>query len=66
VYVLLDFRNRSQGKFAALVNRTEKAPVPGAVSGQAQQQASGFIGRSDRPLFKFELILLRKKNLYIF
>ncbi len=50
--ILLDFVNGSKGKFPALVHRTKQALIPGAVAGQAKQQAAGFVGGADRSLFK--------------
>jgi hypothetical protein len=50
--VLFDLFNPAQGEFPVFVNRTEQALVPGAVARQSQQQAAGFIGRSDGALFK--------------
>jgi hypothetical protein len=47
------------------VYRTEQALVPGAVARQPQQQAAGFIGRSDGALFKLVVYVVHSDPLVV-
>jgi hypothetical protein len=50
--ILKDMVDRSEGKSLSLIDRTEGAAVPGAISGHPDEQACRLAGRPDRALLE--------------
>jgi hypothetical protein len=55
VDIFQDMIHWAKRELSSLIDGTERAAVPGTITGYTDQQAARFAGRPDRPLFKTEV-----------